>query len=277
MKYTIWKDGVLIDTVTIADFVNKIHSGYTEENYGIGAQIMIPYTDPFDGVTYDCPFNFGTFTQYHGKLGLQTHYALPSNSIIYGSTTQKNSSSYTYQCTWENSYLYQCLNSLNNVPYYTTTSKNVVQASILNCLPTDFITSLQTISFMNTDCKFFLLTATQSCANTETKAKSGGMLTIATQADYEGEVWEYWQNKIITPQVFNTNSNSGINNRIVYSIADKNLAVNIITPTILRYKYQPAGWSAVYKYYQASFGNQGNFKYASASSSAYYQPACVIG
>ena len=274
LTYTIWKDGVLIDTVTIADFVNKIHSGYAQENYGIGAQIMIPYTDPFNDVTYDCPFNFGTFTQYPGKLGLQTHYALPSKAVAYGAQVKHNSAQYYYYCIWRNSYMYNWLNTngiVDGTNYGTGTN------GFLSCIPADFVEAIQSISFMNTDCQFFLLTATQSCAARITTHSSTGAITgqIWTSVEDEGEVWEYWQNKIGEPQKYDSSSAAIVlESRIVTNIADKIERVNVKTPTIIKPTIIN---TSSFKLYHATFKKSGSYNCSKSDTAAYYQPACVIG
>ena len=267
LKYTIWKDGVLIDRVTMSQFVNKIQNGDAQTDYGIGAQIYVPYTDPFNGITYDCPFNFGTFTQYPGKLGLQTHYALPSTAVSYGANAQQNSAQNYYHCHWQNSYMYNWLNTkgiVNNTNYGSNIN------GFLSCIPEDFIATIQQISFMNTNCKFFLLTNTQSCANTENDKR----YVTAEKPDWEGEVWEYWQNKIGTPQEYYSTDT----NRIVYSMANQSAAVSITTPSILRIKAHTSnGVAYPVKYYQYGFDNLGKSKALSAAAKNYFQPACVIG
>ena len=267
LKYTIWKDGELIDRVTMSQFVNKIQNGDAQTDYGIGAQIMIPYTDPFNGVTYDCPFNFGTFTQYPGKLGLQTHYALPSKAVSYGANARQNSTQKYFQCYWKNSYMYNWLNTKGVV---SNTNYGSKINGFLSCIPEDFISALQTISFMSTDCKFFLLTNTQSCANTENATR----YVTASQPDFEGEVWEYWQNRIGTPQEYYATDT----NRIIYSIANQSEAVAITTASVLyRKSYTKNGVHYDPAYYQYGFDKSGKSKNVSADTKNYYQPACVIG
>ena len=82
-KYKIMKDDVQVAEVTMSRLVKQVNSGVAQERYGIGAQIIVPYTDPFDNITYDLPFNFGTFTAVGRRLGLQAHYGIPSQNIVY--------------------------------------------------------------------------------------------------------------------------------------------------------------------------------------------------
>lgn len=70
-KYKILKNGSQVANITMSNFVKAIQNGAAQTDWGIDAQIVIPYTDPFDNTTYELPFNFGTFTAYgDGKLGL---------------------------------------------------------------------------------------------------------------------------------------------------------------------------------------------------------------
>ena len=74
-NYSIMKNGVEIAKVTMPQLVKQVNRGYAEENYGIGAQIIVPFCYNLQkNYTYALPFNFGTFTAYgEGKLGLQAH------------------------------------------------------------------------------------------------------------------------------------------------------------------------------------------------------------
>ena len=274
LKYTIWKDGVLIDRVTMPQFVDKIHSGYAEENYGIGAQIMIPYTDPFNGITYDCPFNFGTFTQYPGKLGLQTHYALPSIAVAYGAVTVGGN---TGNSNWEKSYIYQWFHTSGICSVTGFNKKN----GFLSCLPEDFVNTLQDIPTGQSDTpsKFFLLTATQYYVETEyigvpnPTSASNGININCLDIEHEKEAWEYWKNKIGSPQIC-TKAND---ERIFNSIDNKKVRVCTVT----------VGRSAGYKPYVSIEYTNGLYYFlvngscniinSPSTSTMQYQPACVIG
>ena len=73
-KYKIMKDGIQIAQVTMSRLVKQVNSGAAQEDYGIGAQIIVPYNDPFNNTEYELPFNVGTFTAVgNKKLGLQAH------------------------------------------------------------------------------------------------------------------------------------------------------------------------------------------------------------
>ena len=272
LKYTIWKDGVLIDRVTMSQFVDKIHSGDARFDYGIGAQIMIPYTDPFDGVTYDCPFNFGTFTQYPGKLGLQTHYALPSKAVAYGAVTVGGINN----PNWEKSNIYQWFHTTGICSATGFSGKN----GFLSCLPEDFVNTLQNIPTGKSDTpsKFFLLTATQYYVETEyikvekpTSASNGNNINCL-DIEHEKEAWEYWKNRMGSPQI----CLKANDDRIIRSISN-NSAATIFTITV--------GRRALYKPYVSTeytnglyyFSVNGSCNIASGSNNKQYQPACVIG
>lgn len=268
LKYTIWKDGELIDRVTMSQFVNKIQNGDARFDYGIGAQIMIPYTDPFNGVTYDCPFNFGTFTQYPDKLELQTHYALPSKKTAYGNSSIPN---------WEKSYIYQWLNTSGICSATGFSGKN----GFLSCLPADFVNTLQDIPTgkSETPSKFFLLTATQYNIETElvqvekpTNTSKGNNITCL-DTEHEKEVWEYWQNRIGSKQICLKSNND----RITYSISD-NTPANISTITTGRRKLYKPGVSTQNTDGLYYLSVNGSCNIGSGTGNNFqYQPACVIG
>ena len=274
LKYTIWKNGELIDRITMSQFVNKIQNGDAQTDYGIGAQIMIPYTDPFNDVTYDCPFNFGTFTQYPGKLGLQTHYALPSKAVAYGTVTIGNT--INSSSNWETSYIYHWLNT-SGISY---SSKNFNgKNGFLSCLPADFVNRLQDIPTgkSETPSKFFLLTATQYYVDTElitvekpTNTSKGNNINCF-DLEHEKEAWEYWINRISSPQICLKTTND----RIIYSLSD-NKAANIVTITPGRKILYKSGVSAQYTNGLYYFSVNGSCNIGSATNFK-YQPACVIG
>ena len=64
-KYKIMKNGVQVAEVTMSRLVKQVNNGVAQEDYGIGAQIIVPYNDPFNNTEYELPFNQGT--DYYGK------------------------------------------------------------------------------------------------------------------------------------------------------------------------------------------------------------------
>ena len=274
LKYTIWKNGELIDRVTMSQFVNKIQNGDARFDYGIGAQIMIPYTDPFNDVTYDCPFNFGTFTQYPGKLGLQAGYSIPSRTFNYGE--QKDATNNDRSCKWEDSYIFKWLNSYSahniTVGNYKNTNKG-----FLSCIPQDFVASLQTIPFKNTECKIFILTASQhNIISTYTYNKSSTQYIYEVEDESEYGVWEYWQNLIGEPAKFNTtNYNYYTNNIININTTAKSVAGVTIFPSIVSYT-QKTSKQTTSRYDMVAINNM-QISTLQASLTSNFRPACVIG
>ena len=59
-RYKILKNNIEVAQVTMSEFVKAIQSGAAQEDWGVGAQIVIPYHDPWDDNDYELPFNFGT-------------------------------------------------------------------------------------------------------------------------------------------------------------------------------------------------------------------------
>ena len=300
MQYTIWKNGVLIDQLTINQFVNKIHDGSAQTDYGIGAQIMIPYHDPLNDVYYDCPFNFGTFAEYPGKLGLQTHYALPSSNVAYGPVVVQTANTAPYSCAWKSSYLYQWLNSKllsgtmiqpTNIGSGTIDKTFDNKRGFLKCIPEDFVDAVQTISFANTECKFFLLRVTEVSAAPSINVNTSTGYTQRNCTE-NFNAWEYWTERIgyVQPYYQKKSSQTGVvgaggngytipadTNRIVYSLANKSSAVQITTPTGVTYRTKSNGVISLLQSYNAGFDTYGKQKNMKASSKVFFQPACVIG
>ena len=146
-KYKIMKDGVLLAELTMQELVSQVNSGAAQEDFGIGAQIIVPYKDAWDGTTYDLPFNFGTFTAYgEGKLGLQVHYTVPIQVTPYSETKEetylgKRNNFYS----WKDSYAYKWLNAYATEHGITDNQGLFVgRTGFLGCLPEDFVDAMST-------------------------------------------------------------------------------------------------------------------------------------
>lgn len=274
-KYQIKKNDILLDTITLADLITKIQNGDAQTDYGIGAQIIVPYTDPFDSITYDCPFNFGTFTQYPGKLGLQTHYVLPSQALAYGIVAIGNTTNSS--ANWEKSYVYQWLNTSGLCSATGFSGKN----GFLSCLPSDFVNRLNDIPTgkSETPSKFFLLTATQYYVETELitvekpTSTSRGNNINCFDIEHEKSAWEYWQDRMGELQICLQPKAD----RITYSISDNTPAtIPTITPgKRILYKPGVANQTTTGLYY---FSVNGSCQIGSGTNNNFqYQPACVIG
>ena len=164
-KYIIRSDNAPDKSVTI----NQLRKMITNDEVDIGSELIVSYTDPYNHVTYDCPFVFGALkdwilrdgTTKYG-LGLQTVYSLPTQSMQYGSNNDYGAS---------------------NIRSFLTTT-------LLNCFPADFVNSLAEvyIPLYNVYDKFFAL------SNPE-------MNVICTDSgwaytnDSEGSHWQIYQQK----------------------------------------------------------------------------------
>lgn len=153
--YPIYKDGVLIGSATIRELRHKIKNETIIEEFGYGAELMIPVHDVYGtpvGSTYEMPFLFGTVKDWEtadGRivkgLGLVAkNGALPARN--YGPTDQ-----------WSTSYIRDYLN--NDFP---------------NCLPWDFTREIKPIkikygdfnTLINTTIdSFFILSLDEICPN----------------------------------------------------------------------------------------------------------------
>ena len=130
----------------------------------------------------------------------------------------------------------------------------------------------------DTPSKFFLLTATQYYVETEyikvekpTSASNGNNINCL-DIEHEKEAWEYWKNRMGSPQI----CLKANDDRIIRSISN-NSAATIFTITV--------GRRALYKPYVSTeytnglyyFSVNGSCNIASGSNNKQYQPACVIG
>lgn len=260
-KYKIMKDGIQIAQVTMSRLVKQVNSGAAQEDYGIGAQIIVPYNDPFNNTEYELPFNFGTFTAVgNKKLGLQAHYGVPSKNVPYGG-----------YCTWYLSYFRRWANNsdistLKGTDYYG-------KRSFIESLPEDFTdffgthtvraTKVTTEPEEDADDKIFLLSVTQSHA-------LGSYMVSDPSGAIEGTAWEYWKQKIgDNAQKYGyTNTN-----RIVYAVNNTSLPVSTFTRTL----YASTNKYGITTYYVHYFAERGYTSNSSPNLATRYLPACVIG
>lgn len=283
-KYKIIKDGVQLAEVTMSDLVSQVNSGVAQEDYGIGAQLIVPYTDAWDGVTYDLPFNFGTFIAYgQGTLGLQAHYAVPAQSTSYSQTQEETylgirSTFYS----WKDSYAYKWLNACDSEHGITDTPQGLFigKNGFLGCLPEDFVDAMNITTHGREEDtaemteatlvsgKIFLPGATNiSCEIGDIETYKYHNIISAMAGDGENTVWEYWQNKIGHLQTIDEIL-SERRPRMIYNISLYN-DTNIPIPNrsyVVNYNY----------YTNTVLTSEGRYL-SNSLNSVRYLPACVIG
>ena len=83
-RYAVRRDGNELTRISMADLKQKIADRTLEETFQVGDQLILPWTDPYNGTEYECPMNFGTIKNFTLEddspaygLGLQAEYALP--------------------------------------------------------------------------------------------------------------------------------------------------------------------------------------------------------
>ncbi len=289
-KYKILKDNEQVANVSIVEFVKAVQSGAAQEDWGVGAQIVIPYTDPVSRTeVVDLPFNLGTFTAYgEGKVGLQAHYAVPYVDAPYSGPDLTQPNAYKTEIdgyiSWKDSIAREWLNSYNAVSDFP------VADGFLAGLPEDFVRAIIPTNHGSTSdtvvsSKFFLPGATNLYAQTGT---IGDYTVYDTVGDGESAAWEYWRNRIGTPAP--QSISTSVSERIVQGINhnDPNFIGLIIQmlPNKVYYStaeeqfYSLAAFTPEGSYLTYFNDNEG--RYVNYLISQYPQrgnllPACVIG
>ena len=252
-RYKILKDGQLIDRITIADLVSKVQDGSAQTDYGIGAQIVVPYHDPWDNNDYKLPWNFGTFTVYgEGKLGLQTHYAIPTTALVYCERTSEKNSNLDFS----KSSIFKWLNS-HGTEHNLSVTDYENKTGFLDCLPEDFIDATQTLFHSD-----------------ELEPKFSALSALAYNvSSVSSVIWEYWLQRINNTTVNMDNMlNTSRSAWKIYCIHDPSTSSAIMTST--------RGGRTVnnqYYNYMYSFSDIGKFIFKGGDAPYRYQPYCVIG
>ncbi len=272
-KYKILKNDEQVAKVTMSNFVKAVQSGDAQTDWGIGAQIVIPYTDPFDNNEYELPFNFGTFEAYgDGKLGLQAHYGVPSTMKRYGANLSSTNNADTF---WN----YSCFYSW----FHNITTSNIAFSQwwgttipFTDCIPEDFAHAVNYTSFGGRNNKFFIL-GIMNHFFTNTLVTLNGK-TYAPQlitGDDGSHIWEYWKNKLVTQKKFN-DTHSSLKFRNV-----KSELVNIALPNPLKGSGTSTETSSstinVGSVCMCVFSSAGKLTYSNFSGVRCCLPACVIG
>ena len=248
-RYEIMKDGEVIDRITISDLVDKVQDCSAQEDYGIGAQIIVPYHDSWDDKDYRLPFDFVSFTAAgEGTVVLQSHYAIPTTALVY---CQRTSSTSSY-CKFEQSSIFKWLNSHETEHNLSATSYEN-KTGFLDCLPQDFVdvmlTNTVTVSNVNYDCKFYVPHPNNyNAANVNSS-------------------WEYWVQKVNNTQSLWNTLNTTNNAWKIYCIHDHQTASPIMTN---------AWGSSNNYYYMFSFTAAGKFVHQGGDTLYRYQPYCII-
>lgn len=267
-RYKILKDGVQVDRITIADLVSKVQDGSAQTDYGIGAQIVIPYHDEWDNNKYQLPFNFASFNQYQNKLVLQTHYAVPSTPIPFGNNLY---------CIYDNSYMKKWLHAYNT-EHELTITEYADRKGFLGCLPQDFVEALQDVTFCNSVVKVFIPSRVQlNVAETLTKTATSGSYTIRDYSytiSYNHVVWEYWKTLIgSTAQKLEEYEEK----RKVFGLDGVTRAATATSSYFNIPSYTQSGVKYSSSTQQCIFQKNGQCILSYASDSYQYLPACVIG
>lgn len=258
-RYKILKGGNVADRLSLADFVSKVQDGSAETDYGIGAQIIVPYHDPFDNKDYNLPFDLGTFTAFgEGKLGLQAHYGIPNQDLPYGAGGR---------CILANSYFYYWSSGTSSYKLTGTPYEN--KTALRYCLPEDFVNALNRRSYTELDENgnvtggsyyFFILAVSELYASSAQVISRGRAYGSAISDTNSYTVWEYWADRIGSLQ----DSNEIRQARISYALDNTNTPINTISKSATSSK-------------MLRFDTSGKFISGNASDNYRYLPACIIG
>lgn len=207
------------ETINFGTLMSKIKDGTVINDYGWDNQIIIPYTDPFDGKEYECPFAFGTYQEFEKEdgtkfmgLGLLAHYCLPTSPVMFDAKEPDNPLHIYVRDNgsnrWKESNLRQWMNKTGLNWYepqheYDTPPTKPDPATVtglLDCFPSDFIdmcipVKMRSIThtlygggYDTTYDKLFLLSLSQcNCKSTDPK--------FGLNDESEGRYWEYWRNR----------------------------------------------------------------------------------
>ncbi len=274
-RYGIYKNDVLIEEVTMDDFVSKVRSGYAQTNWGIGAQLRLPYKDPFDNVTYTLPFNLANFKG--NTVGLQAHYGIPTKALQFGPYEARDSSDKNNYCRWKNSYIKKWLNDSNGTHGITGAGyKNV--KGFLGCLPSDFVSKIKSTTTLGATQRVFLLSAAEYYAKAtytdpNTGSNASGKYTVEP-TDNTGTAWTYWINRMKTQQLVHETRAE----RIYYHIKNRTYTPGIILPVVASIPTHTTK-GVIYRFCQKMyyFTGNGRLEYSYPATSTYnYFPACYI-
>ena len=198
----------------MSEIAEKVRNGkITRGNVTAAVSIIVPYTDPVDGNTYDLPFMYGTVQTFEKEdgttftgLGLMTRYCIPNADVHFDAEETNNTENARRQQygsnRWMHSGVRQWLNKsgLNwwtpqheyDREHYKPVPKTV--KGLLSCLPEDFVRACVPVKMSTktssvdgggydiTYDKFFLLSMSQ--INIKITSSCG------VKDESEGRYWE---------------------------------------------------------------------------------------
>ena len=274
-RYKILKNGTQVANVTINKLVKSIKNGNAQTDWGIGAQVIVPYTDPCNNTTYELPFVFGTFTVYGtGTLGLQATRAVPTVAKVYSGGGFTSGGAVNF---WTYSSFRSWLNNVNptNTSYGFQTKWSITK-SFRDCVPTDFVNATIANTHAGATGNFFLLRVSDFyLSNSSVTISSKSYIPVLNSTSSAG--WEYWQNKLGSKLKLNTT-----NTALKFYLVSSSTYVNVALPNPITGTGSATGSTSTTSIKQGSnsmcyITNAGNFYYTNFTGTRYCLPACILG
>lgn len=286
VEYDIRRDGEKIAAITMADLKARIAARTLTNNFQIGDQLIVEWTNPADGVKYECPFNFGTLQNWTLEdgatkygLGLESEYLLPAVDIMFDNKEPSNSDANRKNYgnnRWKFSNIRQWLNAKGAGWYKAQHAADAAPSTynnypgFLDTLPDDFVDALTPVQVktqtqsvdgggvdMTID-KFFLLSSYEMNLD-----HGANQYTAANNV--EGTPWDIWEQK----------NNGGLWTSTNDANNAKRLKYGIENHTYTRLYWLRSAF--LYNSYGVwRVNSSGNFSGNGASDTRRVAPACVI-
>ena len=286
-SYEIRRSGTRIASLTPSDLKARIADGTLLNDFQIGDQLIVKWTDPATGTEYECPFNFGTLQNWTLEdgtvkygLGLESEYLLPVASIMFDNKEPSNSDSNITKYgnnRWKFSNIRQWLNASGENWFAAQHAADAepdtynAYTGFLDTLPVDFVNALTPVQVKTqahsvdgggvdtTVDKFFLLSTYEM--NLAHRANAN-----YTAADgVEGAPWDIWKQKNSGSLWTSANNTTQNAMRVKKNIENKTANVSWLRSAYLGHSY---GVWCVY--------SSGYFGASAASAARRVAPACVI-